>query len=254
MLPLRRQPSVADPHLHGGSRALGGVGGEGLSDVLDRHVARCELAGAPSAFRIDPLGRWRFVRMPLLGKAESYTMDGKAAVSPAELFVPVQGRGHASLLQLPDHLAALPLGHAITFRLRPISALETEVQTKWLVHKDAVEGVDYDLKRLTEVWSTPTTRIGSSSRTTRRASSRPPTVRGRTRACRRAAWSSSWNGTSTPLAARPATRPSWRRSERREPLSSPPSTSRRSAGHRLARCLRLRSRAPDAPKRCLVPR
>ena len=24
--------------------------------------------------------------------------------------------------------------------------------TKWLVHKDAVEGVDYDLKRLTEVW------------------------------------------------------------------------------------------------------
>ena len=24
--------------------------------------------------------------------------------------------------------------------------------TIWLVHKDAVEGVDYDLKRLTEVW------------------------------------------------------------------------------------------------------
>jgi Rieske 2Fe-2S family protein len=26
------------------------------------------------------------------------------------------------------------------------------VTTKWLVNKDAVEGVDYDLKRLTEVW------------------------------------------------------------------------------------------------------
>ena len=24
--------------------------------------------------------------------------------------------------------------------------------TCWLVHKDAIEGVDYDLKRLTEVW------------------------------------------------------------------------------------------------------
>jgi Rieske 2Fe-2S family protein len=24
--------------------------------------------------------------------------------------------------------------------------------TKWLVHKDAVEGVDYDLEELTEVW------------------------------------------------------------------------------------------------------
>jgi stachydrine N-demethylase len=26
------------------------------------------------------------------------------------------------------------------------------VTTTWLVHKDAVEGEDYDLKRLTEVW------------------------------------------------------------------------------------------------------
>ena len=26
------------------------------------------------------------------------------------------------------------------------------MRTTWLVHEDAVEGVDYDLKRLTEVW------------------------------------------------------------------------------------------------------
>ena len=31
--------------------------------------------------------------------------------------------------------------------------METRVTTTWLVHKDAVEGVDYDLKRLTEVWT-----------------------------------------------------------------------------------------------------
>ena len=42
--------------------------------------------------------------------------------------------------------------HSLTFRVLPISATETEVTTTWLVHKDAVEGVDYDLKRLTEVW------------------------------------------------------------------------------------------------------
>ena len=36
--------------------------------------------------------------------------------------------------------------------MTPISATETEVCTKWLVHKDAQEGCDYDLKRLTEVW------------------------------------------------------------------------------------------------------
>jgi stachydrine N-demethylase len=28
----------------------------------------------------------------------------------------------------------------------------TEVTTKWLVHKDAVEGVDYNLENLTRVW------------------------------------------------------------------------------------------------------
>ena len=90
-------------------RLSGGVGGEGLSDVLDKHVARCELVGAPSAFKIDPAGRWRFVRMPLLGTAESYTMDGKAAVARPNSTLPVQGRRRAPRLQLPDDLEPLPL-------------------------------------------------------------------------------------------------------------------------------------------------
>lgn len=40
----------------------------------------------------------------------------------------------------------------LLFRVLPISATETEVTTTWLVHKDAVEGRDYDLNRLTEIW------------------------------------------------------------------------------------------------------
>jgi Rieske 2Fe-2S family protein len=35
----------------------------------------------------------------------------------------------------------------------PISADKTLVRTKWLVHKDAVEGEDYDLETLTAVWN-----------------------------------------------------------------------------------------------------
>lgn len=42
--------------------------------------------------------------------------------------------------------------HVLNFRILPISQTETEVTTTWLVHKDAVEERDYDLKRLTEVW------------------------------------------------------------------------------------------------------
>jgi len=43
--------------------------------------------------------------------------------------------------------------HATTFRVLPISAEETAVTTKWLVHKDAVEGVDYTVPELTHVWT-----------------------------------------------------------------------------------------------------
>ena len=35
----------------------------------------------------------------------------------------------------------------------PIGPEETAIISKWLVHKDAVEGVDYDLERLTELWT-----------------------------------------------------------------------------------------------------
>ena len=91
--------------------------------------------------------------MPLLGTAESYTMDGKAAVAKPNSTLPFKDGGALLALQLPDRpgTTSSPTT-SILFRVTPISATETEVCTKWLVHKDAQEGVDYDLKRLTEVW------------------------------------------------------------------------------------------------------
>ncbi len=46
----------------------------------------------------------------------------------------------------------------------PLSATETMVTTKWLVHKDAVEGVDYDLEDLTHVWNETNDQDAASSR------------------------------------------------------------------------------------------
>jgi Rieske 2Fe-2S family protein len=43
--------------------------------------------------------------------------------------------------------------HAVTFRVLPLSTTETALSTKWLVHKDAVEGVDYDLNERVHVWT-----------------------------------------------------------------------------------------------------
>jgi Rieske 2Fe-2S family protein len=43
--------------------------------------------------------------------------------------------------------------HAVSFRVLPISPTETQVTTKWLVHKDAAEGIDYNIDELTRVWA-----------------------------------------------------------------------------------------------------
>jgi Rieske 2Fe-2S family protein len=42
--------------------------------------------------------------------------------------------------------------HIIHFRVQPLAADRTLVRTTWLVHEDAVEGIDYDVRRLGEVW------------------------------------------------------------------------------------------------------
>ncbi len=39
------------------------------------------------------------------------------------------------------------------FSAMPVGPNETLVVSKWLVHKDAVEGVDYDVETLAELWT-----------------------------------------------------------------------------------------------------
>jgi stachydrine N-demethylase len=129
-----------------------GNGADGLASELGVHVARCEAVGAPSAYEIASDGVWRFVRMPLLGAAESYTMDGKAAVAKPNSSLPFKDGGALLKFLYPGTWNHFLADHAIVFRVTPINPTETEVTTKWLVHKDAVEGRDYDLKHLTEVW------------------------------------------------------------------------------------------------------
>ena len=133
-------------------RYIGSDNSGTLSAVAEAHVARCEAAGAPSAYRISDAGDWRFVRTPLLDKGESYTMDGKVAVTKPNSRFPFRDAGALLKFRYPGCWNHFLSDHSIVFRVTPIGPMETEVSTKWLVHKDAVEGVDYDLKRLTEVW------------------------------------------------------------------------------------------------------
>ena len=125
-----------------------------VEPVIAEHWAKCEAAGLPSRFHLDPRHQWRFVRIPLLGAGESFTLDGKAAVPGKRLSTaPFADAGSLLFFHYPNSWNHFLGDHATVFRILPISATETEVTTKWLVHKDAVEGVDYDLKTLTQVWT-----------------------------------------------------------------------------------------------------
>ncbi|MFD2173552.1 aromatic ring-hydroxylating oxygenase subunit alpha [Rhodobacter lacus] len=128
-------------------------GPEAASPDILAHWQRCEAAGLPSRFIHHPKMQWRLARIPLLNQAESYTMSTKAAVKGKRMGeMPFNDAGSLLFFHYPNTWNHFLADHAIVFRVLPISATETEVTTTWLVPGDAVEGVDYDLKELTEVW------------------------------------------------------------------------------------------------------
>jgi Rieske 2Fe-2S family protein len=91
--------------------------------------------------------------MPLIEDAESYTMSGKRAVQRAlSDDVTISHIGTMLMFHYPTTGNHMLGDHAISFRVIPLGPEETAVTTTWLVHKDAVEGVDNDLHELTHVW------------------------------------------------------------------------------------------------------
>jgi Rieske 2Fe-2S family protein len=133
---------------------IAGVSADGsISARLQGHFDRCAATGAPAQFLIGGDGQFRLARMPLEETAVSFTMDGKTAVSKPLGHVSLPDAGSLLVFHYPSTWNHFLPDHSLTFRVMPIGPTETEVTTTWLVHKDAIEGVDYDLKRLTEVWT-----------------------------------------------------------------------------------------------------
>jgi len=134
--------------------AVAGVSADGSVPArLQAHFDKCEAAGAPSKFAMAGFaGQYRLARMPLEEKALSYTMDLKPASKRPLGRVTVPDAGTLLKFHYPSTWNHFLPDISLTFRVTPIGPQETEVTTTWLVDKDAVEGVDYDLNRLTEVW------------------------------------------------------------------------------------------------------
>ncbi|MFD1882281.1 aromatic ring-hydroxylating oxygenase subunit alpha [Paracoccus pacificus] len=127
-------------------------GPQSASSEILRHWDRCDAVNLPARFVNAPDMQWRMARVPLMDNAESFTMSTKAAVNRRMGTIPWNDAGSLMFYHFPSSWNHFLPDHAIVFRILPISPTETEVTTKWLVHKDAVEGKDYDLQQLTEVW------------------------------------------------------------------------------------------------------
>jgi Rieske 2Fe-2S family protein len=118
----------------------------------DRFNARMEQAGLP----IGPsMGDWwQAIRFPLNEGVVSMTVDGKHAVR--RLMVDREGGDIGSVRWAcePNAFCHSLADHTFIFTAEPSGPQETLVTTKWYVHKDAVEGVDYHKENLVSLWLT----------------------------------------------------------------------------------------------------
>ena len=122
------------------------------SQVVQEHWDKCKALNIPAEFHLSDDGQYRITRMPLHNQAESFTMLGKVASNKPMVESTDKALGTLLFFHYPNTWNHFLSDHTISFRVTPISANKTMVTTKWLVHKDAVEGKDYDLDTLTAVW------------------------------------------------------------------------------------------------------
>ena len=102
-----------------------------------------------------PDGWWhRVARLPLANGAATQSIDGKLACK--KLIGPFAEPETSSLSvwTQPNSWHHFCCDHVVTFSLTPLSADSTLLRTSWLVHEDAVEGVDYDPDHLAALWRT----------------------------------------------------------------------------------------------------
>ena len=93
---------------------------------------------------------WQVSRFPLTEGSRTLTIDGKPAVA-----MPLCDGGDIGSMRWalePNSFCHATSESVFAFTAMPTAPDETIVTAKWLVHKDAIEGRDYTIKGLTELW------------------------------------------------------------------------------------------------------
>lgn len=99
----------------------------------------------------DVATNFRTQRLVIAGHGESQTMDTKVACTRllGDCHRRDLGDTHLWTHNSWNHVMS---DHAVVSYIIPLGPDKTLVRTKWLVHADAVEGVDYNVENLTSVW------------------------------------------------------------------------------------------------------
>ena len=91
------------------------------------------------------------IRYPLRPGVQSYSLDGKAVAMPMGNHKDYDS-GVLGLVVYPNFWMDAVSDYMWTMRLTAISPSQTAIDLSWLVDRNAKEGVDYDIDRLTEFW------------------------------------------------------------------------------------------------------
>lgn len=119
-----------------------------LMDDKGRQWDRLSLPHLPA----DGGNEFRCIRLPFHRGAVSFTPDGAPACTKLLGDLTEPDLGSVRMFRVPNNWNHFLSDHIMHFRILPRSANRTELRTTWLVHEDAVEGVDYDVETLTSVW------------------------------------------------------------------------------------------------------
>lgn len=122
--------------------------------VADAH-GRWEACGLPSReveHLADRVTGFRAERLPIDQSGESQTLDTRVASRKLLGRINDPALGGLSFWTQPNSWHHFMSDHIVTFSVIPLEPEKTLLRTRWLVHKDAVEGVDYDLDNVTGVW------------------------------------------------------------------------------------------------------
>jgi Rieske 2Fe-2S family protein len=109
------------------------------------------LCAAVEELNADVATHFRTERLIIAGNGESQTMDTRVASQRLLGNITRRDLGDTHMWTHNSWTHVMS-DHAMITYIIPLTPEKTLVRTKWLVHADAVEGVDYDLTKLTEVW------------------------------------------------------------------------------------------------------